>query len=82
MPPPGTPLMITSQHPLRIVIQTPKNDLGTTVVERHGRCGSQATRLPALPLPVTVPVGYGPCAESPASGLLWRLAASVADLDR
>ena len=31
MPPPGTPLMITSQHPLRIVIQTPKNDLGTAV---------------------------------------------------
>ncbi len=43
--------------------------------ERHGRRGSHATWSPALPLPAAVPVGYGPCAESPASDLLWRLAA-------
>jgi hypothetical protein len=30
---------------------------------------------PALPVPAAVPAGYGPCAESPASDLLWRLAA-------
>ena len=30
---------------------------------------------PALPLPAAAPVGYGPCAESPASDLLRRLAA-------
>jgi hypothetical protein len=47
----------------------------TPLVERHGRCGSQATWLPALPLPAAGPVGYGPCAESLASDLLWRLAA-------
>ncbi len=40
------------------------------LAERHGRRGSQA-----LPLAAAVPVGYGPCAESPASDLLWRLAA-------
>ena len=34
MPPPGTPLMITSQPPLRIVTQTPENDLGTAVVNK------------------------------------------------
>jgi len=45
------------------------------LAERHGRRGSQATWSPALPLPAAVPVGYGPCAESPASDLLWRLAA-------
>jgi hypothetical protein len=43
--------------------------------ERHGRCGSRATWSPALPLPAAVPAGYGPRAESPASDLLWRLAA-------
>ena len=32
-------------------------------------------QLPALPLPAAVPTGYGPCAESPASDLPWRLAA-------
>jgi hypothetical protein len=48
------------------------------LAERHGRRGSQATWLPALPLPAAVPVGYGPCAESPASDLLWRLAAGTA----
>ena len=36
IPPPGTPLMITSQHPPRIVIQTPKNDLGTAVLVSLG----------------------------------------------
>src|SRR5260370_30314743 len=45
------------------------------LAERHGRRGSQATWWPALSLPAAVPVGYGPCAESPASDLLWRLAA-------
>ena len=39
------------------------------------RRGSQTTWLPPLPLPAAVPAGYGPCAESPASDLLWRLAA-------
>ena len=39
----------------------------TPLVEHHGRCGSQATWSPALPLPAAVPAGYGPCAESPAS---------------
>ena len=43
--------------------------------KRHGRRGSQVTWSPALPLPAAVPVGYGPCAESPASDLLRRLAA-------
>jgi len=42
---------------------------------RHGRPGSQATWSPALPLPAAVPAGYGPRVESPASDLLWRLAA-------
>jgi hypothetical protein len=41
----------------------------------HGRRGSQATWPPTLSLPVALPVGYGQCAESPASDLLWRLAA-------
>ena len=40
MPPPGTPLMITSQHPLRIVTQTPK-----TILERPWRLASGAARL-------------------------------------
>ena len=48
------------------------------LAERHGRRGSQATWPPALPLPAAMPVGYGPCAESPASDLLWRLAAGTA----
>ena len=45
------------------------------LAERHGRRGSKATWSPALPLPAAMPVGYGPCAESPAPDLLWRLAA-------
>jgi hypothetical protein len=45
------------------------------LAERHGRRGSQATWSPALSSPAAVPTGYGPCAESPASDLLWRLAA-------
>jgi hypothetical protein len=50
------------------------------LAERHGRRGSQATWSPALPLPAAVPVGYGPCAESPASDLLWRLACGASKL--
>ena len=45
------------------------------LAERHGRRGSQATWSPALSLPAAVAAGYGPCAESPASDLLWRLGA-------
>ncbi len=45
------------------------------LADRHGRRGSQATWPPALPLPAAVPTGYGPCAESPTSDLLCRLAA-------
>jgi hypothetical protein len=40
LPPPGAPLMITSQHPPRIVIQTPKNDLGTAVSFKVSSCES------------------------------------------
>ncbi len=47
------------------------------LAERHGRRGSQATWSPALSLPAAVPVGYGPCAEGPASDLLWWLAAGA-----
>jgi len=35
------------------------------LAERLGHRGSQATWSPALPIPAAVPVGYGPCAESP-----------------
>src|SRR5690348_13600346 len=45
------------------------------LAERRGRRGSQAPWSPPPPLPTAVPVGYRPCAESPASDLLWRLAA-------
>jgi hypothetical protein len=50
----------------------------TPLVQRHGRRGSQATWSPTLPLPAAVPAAYGPCADSPASDLLWRLAAGTA----
>ena len=74
-----------SENPSAVTAKTPQNGLEITagtraqappamLAERHRRRGSQATWSPSLSLPAAVPVGYGPCAESPASDLLWRLA--------
>src|SRR5580693_2145857 len=45
-----------------------------TLVERHGRRGSQATWSRTLPFPAAVPAGFGPLRGKPACDLLWRLA--------
>jgi hypothetical protein len=46
--------------------------------ERHARRGSRATWLPTLLLPTAMPTGYGPCKESAAPDLRWRVAAGTA----
>jgi hypothetical protein len=50
----------------------------TMLAERHGRCGSQATWLPALPFASCRVGGLRPVRGKPASDLLWRLAAGTA----
>jgi hypothetical protein len=73
------PEIVESAHRIpRITAGTRAQAPPAMLAERHGRRGSQATWSPALSLSAAVPVGYGPCAESPASDLLWRLAAGTA----
>jgi len=50
----------------------------TPLVERHGRCRSQESSCRLCPYRLPCQRATGPCKESPASDLLWRLAAGIA----
>jgi len=55
--PAGADIDVTSRITSAPGSGSPETRPSTPLVERQGRCRSQATWLPALPLPAAVPVG-------------------------